>query len=120
MRGTSCILRMVTEHFPAKMPPYDTAFIFMKDDYRDVDVPPWAIKLILDTQALERERTAEAMMNIKQAKQEIVDTVQAYLLKDEYGEYVIPRYSSETGADSWAHLESERRRSWNRRQESVK
>ena len=22
----------------------------MKDDYRDVDVPPWAIKLILDTQ----------------------------------------------------------------------
>ena len=45
--------------FPAKMPPYDTAFIFMKDDYRDVDVPPWAIKLILDTKALERERTAE-------------------------------------------------------------
>ena len=41
------------------MRPYDTAFIFMKDDYRDVDVPPWAIKLILDTQALERERTAE-------------------------------------------------------------
>ena len=30
-------------------------------------------------------------MNIKQAKQEIVDTVQAYLLKNEYGEYVIPR-----------------------------
>ena len=36
--------------FPAKMPPYETAFIFMKDDYRDVDVPPWAIKLILDTE----------------------------------------------------------------------
>lgn len=31
------------------------------------------------------------MMNIKQVKQEIVDTVQAYLLKNEYGEYVIPR-----------------------------
>ena len=31
------------------------------------------------------------MMNIKQAKQEIVDTVQAYLLKNEYGEYVIPK-----------------------------
>ena len=31
------------------------------------------------------------MMNIKQAKQEIVDTVRAYLLKNEYGEYVIPR-----------------------------
>lgn len=34
--------------FPAKMPPYETAFVFMKEDYRDVDVPPWAIKLILN------------------------------------------------------------------------
>ena len=31
------------------------------------------------------------MMNIKQAKQEIIDTVQAYLLKNEYDEDVIPR-----------------------------
>ena len=30
-------------------------------------------------------------MNIKRAKQEIIDTIQAYLLKDEYGDYVIPR-----------------------------
>jgi len=29
-------------------------------------------------------------MNIKRAKQEIIDTIQSYLLKDEYGEYVIP------------------------------
>ena len=29
-------------------------------------------------------------MNIKRAKQEIKDTIEAYLLKDEYGEYVIP------------------------------
>lgn len=29
-------------------------------------------------------------MNIKQAKQEVVDTIEAYLMKDEYGEYVIP------------------------------
>lgn len=29
-------------------------------------------------------------MNIRQAKQEIVDTVRAYLLKNEYGEYEIP------------------------------
>lgn len=34
--------------FPARKPEYETAFVFMKDDYRDVDVPPWAIKLILD------------------------------------------------------------------------
>lgn len=30
-------------------------------------------------------------MNIKRAKQEIIDTAEAYLLKDEYGEYVIPQ-----------------------------
>lgn len=35
--------------FPVKMPPYDVAFVFMKEDYKDVDVPPWAIKLIVDT-----------------------------------------------------------------------
>lgn len=34
--------------FPVKKPPYDTAFVFMKNDYRDVDVPPWAIKLIIE------------------------------------------------------------------------
>ena len=29
--------------YPAKMPPYETAFVFMKEDYQDIDVPPWAI-----------------------------------------------------------------------------
>ena len=33
--------------FPAKKPDYETAFVFLKEDYRDIDVPPWAIKLIL-------------------------------------------------------------------------
>lgn len=37
--------------FPARMPVYDTAFVFLKEDYRDVDVPPWAIKLILDEES---------------------------------------------------------------------
>ena len=32
-------------------------------------------------------------MNIKRAKQEIKDAVQAYLMKDEYGEYQIPATS---------------------------
>ena len=32
--------------FPVKMPPYDTVFVFMREDYRDVDVPPWAMKLV--------------------------------------------------------------------------
>ena len=39
--------------FPVKMPPYDTAFVFMEDNYTDVDVPPWAIKLILSPENLE-------------------------------------------------------------------
>ncbi len=34
--------------FPVKKPFYDTAFVFMRDDYRDIDVPPWAMKVILD------------------------------------------------------------------------
>lgn len=34
--------------FPVKKPLYDTAFVFFKEDYMDVDVPPWAIKLILE------------------------------------------------------------------------
>ena len=34
--------------YPQKMPPYKTAFVFMQDNYLDVDVPVWAMKLILD------------------------------------------------------------------------
>lgn len=34
--------------FPQKMPGYQTAFVFMQEDYRDVDVPAWAIRLVLD------------------------------------------------------------------------
>ena len=30
-------------------------------------------------------------MNIKRAKQEIIDAVEAYLSKDEYGDWLIPR-----------------------------
>ena len=39
--------------YPAKMPPYETAFVFVKEDYQDIDVPPWAIRLILDEEDLE-------------------------------------------------------------------
>lgn len=38
--------------FPVKMPPYDTAFVFLKKDYTDADVPPWAMKVILDEEQL--------------------------------------------------------------------
>lgn len=40
--------------FPLKKPPYDTAFVFFREDYLDVDVPPWAMKLILDERDLGR------------------------------------------------------------------
>lgn len=33
--------------FPASMPKYKTAFVFLDDEYNNYDVPPWAIKLIL-------------------------------------------------------------------------
>lgn len=33
--------------FPAKKPDYDTAFVFVDDEYNNPDVPPWAIKLFL-------------------------------------------------------------------------
>ncbi len=36
--------------YPARKPQYDTAFIFLDEDYVETpDVPPWAIKLILST-----------------------------------------------------------------------
>ena len=33
--------------FPAKMPSYDTAFVFIDENYEIPDVPAWAIKLVL-------------------------------------------------------------------------
>ena len=38
--------------FPVVKPVYETAFVFLKEHYRDVDVPPWAIKLILEPEDL--------------------------------------------------------------------
>ncbi len=34
-------------NFPTKKPDYDTAFVFIDDEYNNPDVPPWAIKLVL-------------------------------------------------------------------------
>lgn len=33
--------------YPTRMPPYETAFVFMQEDYEDVDVPAWAMKLYI-------------------------------------------------------------------------
>ena len=34
--------------FPGKKPNYNTAFVFVQDAWNNLDVPPWAIKLILE------------------------------------------------------------------------
>ena len=34
--------------YPTVMPDYSVAFVFIQDEYNDVDVPPWAMKLILE------------------------------------------------------------------------
>ena len=33
--------------YPERMPAWRTAFVFVEEDYRDIDVPSWAIRLIL-------------------------------------------------------------------------
>jgi predicted metal-dependent peptidase len=38
--------------FPEKKPYYETAFVFIEDDYFNPNVPPWAIKLILQKEEI--------------------------------------------------------------------
>ena len=38
--------------FPGKRPPYETAFILFREDYKEVTVPAWAIRLVLDEEDL--------------------------------------------------------------------
>lgn len=57
-------------------------------------------------------------MNIKQAKNEVIRTVRAYLEKRDNGEYMIP-VSDSVRYCFWEHRVSARRRSWNRWQMSV-
>ena len=33
--------------FPSQKPTYDTAFVFIDNEYNNPDIPPWAIKLVL-------------------------------------------------------------------------
>lgn len=38
--------------YPKRMPPFETAFVFLEEDYRNRDVPPWAIQIVLSEDAL--------------------------------------------------------------------
>ena len=39
--------------YPERKPDYDTAFVFLNEDYRDPEVPSWAMKLILEREEAE-------------------------------------------------------------------
>lgn len=41
--------------YPEKMPEYDVAFVFLSDDSFAPPVPPWAIKLVLQSDEIEKE-----------------------------------------------------------------
>ena len=38
--------------YPVKRPVYDTAFVFVKDQYTDISVPAWAMKVILEPEQI--------------------------------------------------------------------
>ncbi len=40
--------------FPEHQPPYQTAFVFLDDNYNNYDVPVWAMRIILETNDLEK------------------------------------------------------------------
>ena len=42
--------------YPSQRPPWETAFVFMEEEYTDVQVPPWAIKLVLEKPELEKQK----------------------------------------------------------------
>jgi predicted metal-dependent peptidase len=39
--------------YPQKKPPYDTAFVFFREEYTDTQVPSWAIKIVLGPEELQ-------------------------------------------------------------------
>jgi len=38
--------------YPSRRPDYDAAFVFLEEDYHDREVPPWAMKLILQPEEI--------------------------------------------------------------------
>ena len=39
--------------FPTQKPPYDTAFVFLENDFEQPEIPPWAIRLVLSSEEIE-------------------------------------------------------------------
>ena len=38
--------------FPTQKPPYDTAFVFLENDFEQPQIPPWAIRLVLSSEEI--------------------------------------------------------------------
>ena len=38
--------------YPRRMPPFQTAFVFMDEEQSQTDVPPWAMKIVLRSEML--------------------------------------------------------------------
>ena len=47
--------------FPKRPPSYETAFVFFQEEYKEVHVPPWAIKLTLGREDLEWIKQEETL-----------------------------------------------------------
>jgi predicted metal-dependent peptidase len=45
--------------YPKQRPPYETVFIFFRDQYQDTNVPPWAMKVILGPEELTEVKAHE-------------------------------------------------------------
>lgn len=43
--------------FPAKKPDYQTAFVFLRTEWNNPNIPPWAIKLVLDSEEIQYLKT---------------------------------------------------------------
>ena len=46
--------------YPARRPPYETAFLFLGDKFDDTNVPPWAMKVVLDEDEFTQPAAAPA------------------------------------------------------------
>ncbi|MGN0315204.1 MAG: VWA-like domain-containing protein [Fusicatenibacter sp.] len=56
--------------YPVRKPVYETAFVFLKEDYTDIDVPPWAMKLILDPEELYEKRQETKDTGLKMMRED--------------------------------------------------
>ena len=58
--------------YPQKRPPYDTAFVLLEEPPLSVKMPPWAIRLVVPTPALE-QAAREAAEEAKAAGLDLID-----------------------------------------------